>query len=134
MFDISIIGEKKLQKKLSKMEKKIQSKVMKASMKEAMKPVQELAKQRAPHATGLLKRSIRIGIKSNRKGLTAMVRTGTRKQLKIPANAKYYYPAALEYGTRHIPARSFLRSSLFSKKEVVIKKFGFELNRLLVKA
>jgi HK97 gp10 family phage protein len=135
MFDISVIGNKKLEKKLSKMEKKVQSKLMKKAMKDAMKPVQELAKQRAPVLDGLLRRSIRLGVKTSRRtGISVMLRTGTRKQLKIPADAKYYYPAAHEYGTRHMPARSFLRSSLDTKKEIVLKKFSTELNKLLVKA
>ncbi len=134
MFDISVLGDKKLQKKLDKMDKKLRSKTMKASMKTAMEPVKELAKQRAPRDRGLLQRSIRIGTKMNRKGVSAMVRTGTRRQLKIDPSDKFYYPAAIEYGSRFMPARSFLRSALSTRREKVLNIFGRELTNNLVKA
>lgn len=131
MFDISVIGDKKLQKKLDKLDKKLQKKAIREAMKDAMEPVKALAKQRAPQDKGLLVRSIRIGMKTSRKGISAMVRTGTRKQLKIPADSKYYYPAALEYGSRYIKQQSFLRSSLGSKKETVLSKFSRNLRGIL---
>ncbi len=122
MFDISVLGDKELQAKLLKMEKRVGAKIMKQSLKSAMEPVKNLAKIRAPQKSGRLRKSIRIGTKSNRRGVSALLRTGTRKQLKIPADAKYYYPAAIEYGAagRHLPERSFLRSSLHDRKGQVI--------------
>ncbi len=131
MFDLTVLGDKKLQRKLNKLEKKLGSKVMRSSLKTAMEPVRDLAKRRAPVDTGLMQRSIRIGTKSNRNGVSAMVRTGTRKQLKIPEDDKYYYPAAIEYGSRLQPARSFLRASLGRLKGTVLKITGREIAKHL---
>ncbi len=129
-----MIGDKKLQKKLDKMDRKLRSKAMKASMKTAMEPVKELAKQRAPRERGLLVRSIRVATKMNRKGVSAMVRTGTRRQLKIAPGDNYYYPAAHEYGTRFMPAKSYLRASLGARKSTVLNIFSKELHSNMVKA
>ena len=131
MFDLKILGQKDLERKLAKMDTKLQSKVMKEALKTSMQPVQALAKQRAPQDKGLLRKSIRIAVRSNRRGVSAMVRTGTRKQLKIPMDAKYYYPAAHEYGTRYMPARSFLRSSLNDRKETVLGSVATQVRRIL---
>ncbi len=131
MFDLKMLGQKDLERKLGKMDSKLQSKVMKEAMKTSMQPVQALAKQRAPHDRGLLRKSIRIAVSSKRSGVSAMVRTGTKKQLKIPMNEKYYYPTAHEYGTRYMPARSFLRSSLNDLKETVLGSVASHVRRLL---
>ena len=133
MFDISVLGDKKLQKKLSDLDKKVGSKVMKDAMRQSMSTVKDLAKQRAPVVTGMLRKSIRIGVKSNRKGVSAMVRTGTRKQLKISPDNPFYYPAAHEYGTRYMPARSFLRSSLGDRKNMVLSSLSGNIRRILEK-
>ncbi|MCP5017107.1 MAG: hypothetical protein GY938_17825 [Ketobacter sp.] len=133
MFDISVIGDKKLERKLNKMEKKASSKVMRDAMKESMEPVKELAKLRAPRDKGLLIKSIRIAAKTSRRGVSAMVRTGTRKQLKISADNPFYYPAAHEYGTKYMPAKSYLRSALGDKKNMVLSDLGRSIHKMLAR-
>lgn len=131
MFDLSVIGEKRLQRKLASMEKRVAHKVVKDSLREAMEPVKDLAKRRAPADRGLMRRSIRTAARANKRGATALVRTGTRKQLKIPADSRYYYPAAIEYGTRTQPARSFLRAALGRLKNAVLRSVGDKIRRRL---
>lgn len=134
MFDISLIGDKALQRKFNAMGRKTQATELKAIFKEAMEPVKVLAKSRAPVDLGVLKKSIRTSVRaSQRSGVTAQVRTGTRKQLRIPADATGYYPAAHEYGTRFIPAQSFLRSALSDRKDQVLSLISRGIARVLAR-
>ena len=127
-------GGKALDKKLKRMDKRMAGKAIKQGMKKSMEPVQTLAKQRAPYKTGNLRRSIRIAVYSGKYYAGAAVRTGTRKQLKIPADAKFYYPAAFEYGTRNMRARSYLRSSLYDRRKVVLNRVVEDVTKALEKA
>ena len=132
MFKLNIKGAKKLQRKMAKLERKVQNRVMLKAMKDAMQPVVPAAQARAPVERGRLRKYIKVTTKNSRKvGLLAMVQTGTRKQLGIPADNKYYYPSAIEYGTRHISARSFLRRALGSKRNQVLDDFGRNIRREL---
>jgi len=131
MFDLTIIGDKALERKLNAMDKKVAARNLKDALKESMEPVRDLSRRLAPTDSGLMKRSIRIGTRSNRRGIAVFVRTGTRKQLKIPADAKYYYPAAIEYGTRTMPPRPFLRRALARLKNAVINRVGDAIRRKL---
>lgn len=134
-LDLRLIGNKRLEKKLANLERKIGKKVMRDSAIEAMEPVKDLAKARCPVDTGRLKNSIKVVAYSGDRGRiqSAQVRTGTRKQLRIKANAKYYYPAAIEYGTRKRAARSFLRSALGDLRTSVIKNLSVNVARRLKK-
>ena len=126
-------GGKALDKRLMRMDKRMAGKAIKQGMKKSMEPVQALAKQRAPYKSGNLRRSIRIAVYSGKNYAGAAVRTGTRKQLKIPADAKFYYPAAFEYGTRQMRARSYLRSSLFDRRKMVLERVVKDVTHALEK-
>lgn len=134
MFNLKIKGGKRLARKIEKLEKKVGNKVMRDSVKESMEPVAAEAKRLAPIRSGRLRRSIRVASSSRRGKINGLVRTGTRKQLKIPASDPYYYPAAHEYGTRKMPARSFLRAALGNKRRAVIKSLSSIIQRNLMKA
>ena len=132
-FDIRILGDKKLLAKLKKLEHRMQGKVLREAMRSSMEPVKKLAITRAPVLTGALRKSIKIAAYSRKGVIGASVRTGTRKQLKIPDNAKYYYPAAIEYGTRKTEGSSFLRSSLFDRKGQVLNNVASEIKKILAR-
>lgn len=119
-MDISILGDKKLQRKLKRMDTQLQKKIVRKSMQDAMKPVKSAAKAYAPVDRGLLKRSIRTKSKSKRGTIRVSITTGTRDQLGIPATAKGYYPAAIEYGTRKQPAKPYMRRALTNKKTTIL--------------
>lgn len=137
MIDIRLLGSKKLQRKLDKLHSTVAGRVVRESIKDAMDPVRKLAQRRAPVKSGRLRRSIRIASFRGRRNsglIGAVVRTGTRRQLKIDPTDKYYYPSALEYGTEHIRARSFMRSSLATKKAEVLNSVRINLRRNIEKA
>ncbi len=133
LFDMRLLGAKKLEKKLTKLGKRIGKKVIKEAAKKALAPVQKLAKSRAPIDTGRLQKSIKIAVYSAKRGdiFGAQVRTGTRKQLRIPPKAKYYYPAAIEYGTGSRAPRSFLRSAMGDMRRQVIGGFSGILKKVI---
>lgn len=122
LIAFNVKGGKAVDKKLRKMDRRLASRALKAGFRAAMEPVKDEAKRRAPVKTGALRRSIRIAGYSGRGYIGAVVRTGTRKQLKIPANARFYYPAAIEYGVKGVSPRPFLRSALHAKRKVVLNR------------
>ena len=130
-IDISVLGSKKLSRKLNALENRVKSTVMRDAAKKAMEPVLSLAKQRAPVLTGLLRKHLKIAVYRGRGYAGAVVQTGTRKQMKIPAKAKFFYPAGVEYGTSKLRARPFLRSSLAAKRNVALGIMSKEIKRML---
>ncbi len=131
LVSFTIEGGKKLDKKLKKMDRRVATKALKTSFKAAMEPVKAEAKRQAPRDTGALIRSIRIGVYNGKDYVGAVVKTGTRKQLKIPATAKGYYPAFIEYGYQGVRARPFLRSAFASKKRVVLKRVEDDIRKAI---
>ncbi|MCP4230781.1 MAG: hypothetical protein GY771_11645, partial [bacterium] len=126
-------GDRELKAKLESMTKGIQNKAMRAALRKGMEPVASLAKQRAPVRTGRLQKSIKVASYRGKRGvLGAVVRTGTRRQLRITPENPYYYPSALEYGTKKRQGRSFLRSSLFDRKRQALALTEKELVKFLL--
>jgi len=74
--------------------------------------------------SGKLKASIKR-INRTRRGISrSKIVTGGRTELGIPADAKGYYPAAIEYGSRNQAAKPFMRKALSDLKESVLKNTG----------
>lgn len=112
-FDVSVLGDRALQKKLDRLGKAAGGKMLQSAMREAMKPVLAAARAAAPRDTGTLARKIKLSsVRLRGKGKGVAVRTPTRAQLGIPKDAKGYYPAHVEFGTRKMPARPYMRPAL----------------------
>ena len=126
-IDVKMFGGKDVQRKLDRLPNKFQKRVVKAAAKKAAEPILAAAKARAPVASGRHRDNLKIAAKSGRKDVGAVIRTGTRKQLRIPVDAKGYYPAALEFGTPTVAARPHIRPALDAKRGVAIGIFGREL-------
>lgn len=121
-IDITMFGDKELQRKLDRLPSKLQKRVVKGAAKKAAEPILAAAKARAPVRTGRHRDSMKITTKSGRKEIGAQIVTGTRKQLKIPADAKGYYPAAQEFGPH-----PHIRPALDAQRGAAIRIFGREL-------
>lgn len=135
-FDISVLGDKKVAKKLTGLPPKVQKKIMPKAMRASMKPVLQKARADAPKRTGIHRRKIKLR-KAKMKakdGLAFQVKFGVRSELGIPADAKGYYPAALEYGwvdrggNRHA-ARPHIRPALENNRQRVLRKMRVEIGR-----
>lgn len=121
-FDISVLGDKALQKKLDSLGKQAGGKMLQSAMREAMKPVLDAARAAAPRDTGNLARKIKLSsVRLRGKGKGIAVKTPTRAQLGIPKDAKGYYPAHQEYGTRRNPARPYMRPALLNNRARVLE-------------
>lgn len=120
--DISLIGDKELQKAFKKLHPKLQKKAFKKAARVAAKIVKESAKGKVPVAEGDLKKSIKVkAMKRSRTQVGVRIVAGTREELGIPADSKWYYPAIVEYGyTRQdgvfIPPQSYLRAARDAKE------------------
>ncbi|MBT8046401.1 MAG: HK97 gp10 family phage protein [Pontiella sp.] len=120
-IDIRFLGDKDLQRKLKRLEIKTQRAIVRPSMKKSMVQVKDKAQELAPVKTGKLRDSIKQGRQRTRRGITrASVVTGTRQELGIAPDARGFYPAAHEYGSKNQPARSYLRRALSELKGQVL--------------
>ena len=116
-MDIKITGIKQIEKKLSGMETKIARKVVRQALKKAAKPILAAAKRNAPVKTGALKKSLRVRVMKKKKH---------RYGVMVATSAKWFtgetfYAAFVEYGTKHLPARPFLRPAMDSQKTAAEK-------------
>lgn len=93
--------------------------------------VMQEAKRRAPVKTGALRDSITARSwrksRNNPNKMRGVVyadypktgRVTKRRTQKQAAGARVYYAFAVEYGTRHSPARPFMRPALASKAQLI---------------
>src|SRR3990167_527197 len=100
--------------------------------KKAIEPVLSLAKATSPRNTGRMARSLRIKTYSTKtRGFGARISTGSRGALGIPRNANYYYPAAMEYGSKKITARNFLANAISAMRSRVESRLADELHKTI---
>ncbi len=130
-IEFGITGDKRLDKRLRKMDRRVAGKAVRKGMKAAMAPVLSLAQRRVPVRTGRLKRSLRVAGYGGKNFAGAAVMTGTRKMLKIPANAKGFYPAYIEYGYGKTRPQSYLRSAMADGKKDVLRRVASEIKDAL---
>jgi len=115
LFDISMLGDKELEKKLGRLEDKVQTKIMRGAMRKTMTVIKKRVVAAVPVATGKLKAAMKAQkIKSSKrsrknKNIRISLPFPTRAELGIPADAKHYYPAAVEYGHGSVPPHSYIR-------------------------
>lgn len=111
--DISVLGDKEVQRHLERINIAMQKKIVKGALRKAAKPVLATARVLCHELSGKLKRSLKIKAMRQRRGrFGTLISTGTREQLGIPADEKYFYPAAVEYGHDNVPAHSYLREAV----------------------
>ncbi len=130
--NIRVIGARDLQEKLAKLEKKIANKILRQAVRDAAKPMLREAKANAPvsnfdgpsglskqavrqairddkkaglHYPGMLRDSIKIKAMRSRKGRIG-VTIATDKGL---FKGETFYGGFQEFGTKHQPARPFIR-------------------------
>lgn len=122
VIDISIFGDKQLSAKLSAMVPKVQKKITRQALRQGAKRVRDEARRLAPVDSGALKKSLKVRAAKNlRRGSFGLsVLTGTRAELGISPEAKFYYPAVLEYGGRGHEAQPYLRPAMDATRAEVL--------------
>lgn len=112
-IDLSILGDKVLEKRLKALPLKVQKKILRKAFRSTAKDILSDARIRVPIDTGNLRKSLRVRALKKAKGrIGVQIETGTREELGIDENDKYYYPAAIELGAEGVPVQSFLRAAL----------------------
>lgn len=130
MISIEVLGDKALQRKLRALPIAMEKKIVRKALREAGRPILASAKALVPVRTGALKKSLRLrALKRSRGSFGVQVRTGTREELGIPADAPYYYPMAVEVGTGHAPAHPYMRPALKSNEGKSIRIAAAEIRR-----
>ena len=120
---LKITGDEALARKFRTLERNVARKVLRKSLRKAAKPIQQEAKRLAPRDSGELRRTIKIrsvtSVRSLKKNIGVIVRTGTREELGIRPNAPGYYPAVQEFGSqsRNIPAQPYMGEALESQRD-----------------
>ena len=115
--DIRLLGDKRLQAKLGKLVGPLQRKIVAKACMAAGQPVLEAARRMVPVKTGKLKGSLVLKKYSGKRGsFGADIATGTREELGIAPDDKFFYPAAVEFGHGNVPAHSFLRAGIDSQR------------------
>lgn len=129
MFSLDLSGDKALEARLKALPATLEKKALRQALRQAFKPVLAEARAETPADTGRLRKSLKLrALKTKRRGrLGVVIATGTRAELGIPADAKYYYPAAVELGIRKRQGTSFLRGPLHRNRE----RIANDLRRLL---
>jgi len=157
-FGIQMLGDTDLEATLAGLTDQIERKVLGQALRDAAQFIREDAQRRAPVRSGRLRDTLAVRtLKRSRRRVGFGIWTGTREQLGIPAQAQGYYPAAVhlgytvgrrrqrvqalrqgarrllqaEFGTRHIPARPFLRPALIANRDAVLALIGARLRERL---
>jgi HK97 gp10 family phage protein len=135
--DISILGDKLLEKKLSGLADKGQRKVVRAAMRKAAtrarkRIVQNIQREGLAKTGTMMQAFKKTKIKSASNNRN-MIRIGpelpTRAALGIDADAKGYYPIALEYGYARRPATPFIRPAIDNHKDEEFKIIGRDIGK-----
>jgi len=110
---IEIEGVKKLEKRLKSLEPKVGKGIVRGALKDAAKPLLQEAKERVPVKSGDLKKSLRVRTMKRKKG-----RYGVEMATKDGwFKGDQYYGAFLEFGTKNMPAKPFMRPAYDNKKD-----------------
>lgn len=119
--DISGLGDKRISAKLGALDLKVQKKIVRKALRKAARPILAEARARVAVDTGKLRDGLSIKAVRARRGVFGVqVVTPRRVDLGIPADAKGFYPAVLEYGSENHPPRPYLRPALDANREKAV--------------
>jgi len=135
--DISILGDKDLERKLSRIADKGQRKVVRAAIRKAATRARKRIVQNIQREglvdTGRMMQAFKktkiVSASNNRNMIRVGPRLPTRSELGIDADAKGYYPTALEFGYALRPATPFIRPAIDEHKDEEIKVIGSDIGK-----
>lgn len=130
-----LFGAKELLAKLNRLEKKVRNKLMRRAIRNGIKIAHQTILGITPVLTGKLRQSLKVRKvpgKTRRGVIRIGVQTGSREELGIPANAKYYYPAAVEFGHPKAPPHSYMRRGMKLSQKRVIRQVSVDLHNSII--
>ena len=129
-IDIRLLGDRALDRKMKRLTGPQQKKIVRRALRLAAKVVLPTAKSLVPVDRGTLKKTLKIkALKQKRGKFGIVITTGTRDELGIASDDPFYYPAAVELGTKNVSAQSFLRASLKTKRREALAVLVREIKR-----
>ena len=120
-----------LEKRMHEVADKVAKKALRGAARRGMNEVRKEARDNAPEDTGLLDENFGLMTKAKDGEVIAKVgiRGGARENDKSP-----YYWRFSEFGTKNIPAKSFMRKALEDNAESVLATVVEELKKALDRA
>jgi HK97 gp10 family phage protein len=106
-----ITGDKELIETLEHLGGYALKNVMKPAVNKALTPINKEAKRLAPVRSKNLRKSIGKKVKATRKKVTGKI------TIRKGYGGAAKYAHMVEFGTRYMPARSFMRAAMANKKE-----------------
>lgn len=130
---VKMFGFRKIQASFLDLAQTVQKRLARRAARKSMKIALKRAKSEAPVLTGKMRDEIAIfNMKRRSKNEVGVrVATGTREAMGIPADAEYYYPAVVEYGSPTAEANPFMTRTFESTKQQVASEFQREIVRLV---
>lgn len=120
-----VTGLAELDAALHQMSNAVHNKVVRKAVRQAAKPVLKEARRLVPVKTGALRKSLKIkSAKRSRKRTSIGVEVVTGKQF---FTGDTYYGGMIEFGTKYIKPRSFLRDAAKAKENEAVSVFRQEL-------
>ena len=121
-FEIELAGFEELSKAFNILPEKVQKRMIGPSLKEGAEIIETASKLLSPRLTGKNIEFIHLKKLKPRGKLSGWsIQTGTRSELGIARNEKYYYPAVLEFGSKHVDSKPFMRPALEQNRDKAIK-------------
>ncbi len=125
---IQLTGIDDILRKLNTLDDRVAKKVVRKEVRGGTKVIADEAKARSLVDEGTMKRSISVRArKKRRRGEISMnLIFNVRKFPKLTRGStkqrRYFYPAAIEYGTNKMKAKPFVRPAWDSKKRPVLAR------------
>ena len=127
---VTTTGFPELDRKLKKLKGTEGKKVVRKSARTALKPVLQESRSLAPSDTGFLKRNIKVrALPRSRKVFGARVTSGRGKNAN---SGDAFYGAFLEFGTRNIKPRRFMKQAADRKRTQALRIYQNELRKNIV--
>lgn len=130
-----MLGDKELAAKFDTLSSGVQRRIIKPALTEGAEYIKMYAQMLAVRCTGNMANTLYVSPREGKqRGVVSIqVSTGDRIVLGIPPRAKYYYPAAVEFGTDKMPARPFMRPAVYENEAIVMIKLGDALREAVEK-
>lgn len=132
--DVQLEGFGEFDRRLAALGPRVEKRVVSRAIRKASKVIHTEFVSRLPEDSGRLKRAaakVQGNIRSLKRSRRGNVGVGVfyprRDALQIPADAKFYYPAAIEYGTSKQAAQHPLRSAIDMKTNEYLATLRTEL-------
>lgn len=136
-FDISVLGDKQLEHMLAQLPRKSQARIVRRSLRDSVKRLHSALLKNVMGSpvgirTGRLAMAIasmQVKSKRRRNELRYAIMLPTREELGISPQDKHYYPAVLEYGAPHMPARAPMRRAVDDNAKAELATIAHEIGK-----